>query len=125
MLSVASSVFGFAFFLLVLGGIGLHARFNWYVAPTAVRRWAESEGYRIVSMRNLWWIRLSMTVSNSQNAYRVVVQDNGGSSRELTLVVGSFFWPCLSVDRCPVIVREASLVGIEPIKAGVIDRDGP
>lgn len=114
MLGAAQSVFGFALFLLVAGCLVLSWRFTWHVAPAAVRRWAEEEGYRLVSMRSLWLIRLSMTVSKTQNAYRVVVRDKGGSCRELTLIVGQFLWPCSSVDRCPVVVRDSSPVTIAP-----------
>ncbi|QDV32998.1 hypothetical protein [Tautonia plasticadhaerens] len=125
MLHAAQSVFGFAFFLLVAGTLVLSLRFSWYVAPAAVRRWAAEEGYRLVSMRSLWLIRLSMSVSNAQNAYRVVVRDEAGATREMIVIVGEFLWPCASVEHCPVRVRRESPAAPGPRKPAMIDPDGP
>jgi hypothetical protein len=96
-----------AILVLWLAMVGLFFRFRWHVAPSALQRWAEVEGYRIVEQERAGifdW--LSFAKGNSSWViYRVVVLDETGQVRSGLARVGSPYGPCLSPSRCPVEAR--------------------
>jgi hypothetical protein len=126
------------FFLIVvlplwLAGMGTLAYFWVYVAPSALQRWADVEGYQIIQRGNptyhdwrafmLDWRAL---VSNSGHkrvygrTYRIIVQDKLGLFREGLALVGVPVWYCVSVRRCAVRVRwdEAKHFATVPSQSG-------
>jgi hypothetical protein len=83
--------------------MGTYLHFWWRVAPTAVRLWAEAEGYEIVTRRNAGvfdWIAFAK--GSGHHIYRVVVVDKLGQTLGGVVRVGKPYWWCLSVSKCPV-----------------------
>jgi hypothetical protein len=100
------------FFLFVVFPIwfvmmGTYLHFCWRGAPSAVRRWADAEGYHVVE-RKLAGIfdSFSFGGGSGHHVYRIVVRDYEGQEYRGLLRIG-ISWFCPSVSRCPVEVRWA------------------
>ena len=98
-------------FPLWLAGIGTFVYFWVHVAPSALQRWADDEGYQIVRRKNPGLHDWRSLASNSgperdyRRVYRVIVRDKMGESREGLVLVGGPRWYRITVRRCPVEVR--------------------
>lgn len=103
--------FLFVVFPLWLSGMGTFVFFWVHVAPSALQRWADAEGYQIIRRKNPRLRDEWSLISNSGHsriygfAYRVIVRDKAGQMQEGLVVVGGPGWYCISVRRCPVKVR--------------------
>ena len=104
-------LFLFVVFPLWLVGMGTFVYFFVHVAPSALRRWADEEGYQIIERKNPGFLDLRYLASSCGRkricgrVYRVIVRDKMVQSREGLVVVGSSGWYSVSVSRCPVEVR--------------------
>jgi hypothetical protein len=73
-------------------------RFVWFLAPAAVRRWADERGYSIVRRRQagpLTLLCLVVAAGPAQMLCRVVVQDKLGRLQDGVLLVGHRDFPSL------------------------------
>jgi hypothetical protein len=93
-------------FLIVCALLSTSAWFGWYVAPRAVARWAKERGYVLVRLTSAGLIkRMSFAPSNAQHIYLIVVRAGDEQLYTGMLKVGDYWWPSLSVDRCPIEAR--------------------
>jgi hypothetical protein len=95
-----------AFFAAWCAIMGSFTYFSWRVAPAALTRWAESEGYQIIKRKKAGmfdWFRFAK--GSGHWIYRIVVMDKTGRSRSGLVRVGNPYWICLSVNRCPAEAR--------------------
>ncbi len=95
-----------AFFILWSVMMGTYLHFWWRVAPAALRRWADAEGYQIVERKagGLFdWF--TFAGSNVHHIYRIVARDREGQEHRGLFRVGKPHWFCMSASRCPVEVR--------------------
>jgi hypothetical protein len=103
---MVSFVFPIVLMTVWLVGMGSLFYFSRHVAPAALQRWADEEGYRVIQRKNAgpfaWW---SFAKGNCHWVYRVVLVDKVGQEREALVRVGHPALFCLSVSRCPVDVR--------------------
>ncbi len=82
-------------------------RFYRSVAPAAMSRWAEGNGYRIEQQRTplffagpyAWNARVFNLV------YRVTVRDRDWHLKRGWVRLGRIWWPSPSVEECPIEVR--------------------
>jgi hypothetical protein len=101
----------FVFCPLWLVGMGTFAYFFVHVAPLALQRWADEEGYQIIQRKNPGFLDWRFLASSSGRKriygriYRVIVRDKIGQSREGLILVGSSWWYSVSVSRCRAEVR--------------------
>jgi hypothetical protein len=82
-------------------------RFVRFLAPAAVRRWADEQGYSIVRRRQagpLTLLWLAVRAGPAQMLYWVDVQDKLGHLQEGVLQVGHRDFPSLVLSRCRVEV---------------------
>jgi hypothetical protein len=94
------------FLTLWSGVMGMYLHFWWRVAPAALRRWADAEGYQIVERRRaglLDWF--SFAAGSGHHVFQVVVRDREGREHQGLVRVGTPYWFCTSASRCPVEVR--------------------
>jgi hypothetical protein len=81
-------------FPLWLAGMGTFVYFWVHVAPSALQRWADDEGYQIIRRKNPEFRDWRSLVSNSGTegvygrVYRVIVRNKMGGSREGLVLVG-------------------------------------
>ena len=106
------------FFIVWATVMGSYLYFALHVAPSALKRWAEEQGYQILERRNAgpidWW---SYSEGSGHHIYRVVLLDEEGQARRGLVRVGTPYWFCLSVSHCPVEVRWKSLgVSLQPVQ---------
>jgi hypothetical protein len=100
------SLVAFLGFFLWLFLMSFSFYFFFHVAPSALRRWADEQGYRILRRRTAGPVkRMRVGVSNGHQVYDVTVVDKTGQERRGLVRLGYPFWFCLSVDRCPVAAR--------------------
>jgi hypothetical protein len=105
------AIIGFLVIWSVL--MGSHLYFLWRVAPQALRRWAETEGYQIVERKRAGmfdWVsfakgRHSFAKDSAHRIYRVVVRDEAGLTRSGLARVGKPHWYSTSASQCPVEIR--------------------
>lgn len=127
---MVSLVFPIVLMALWLAEMGSLFYFLRYVAPAALQRWADAEGYRVIKRKTAgpfagWWF----TEGNRQWVYRVVLVDKIGLTREALIRVGNPWRFCLLVSRCSVEVRwkeakaSASAVLHPPGKSSMWDRE--
>jgi hypothetical protein len=105
------AIIGFLVIWSVLMGSYLY--FLWRVAPLALRRWAETEGYQIVERKRAGmfdWVsfakgRHSFAKDSGHRIYRVVVRNEAGLTRRGLARVGKPHWYSMSASQCPVEIR--------------------
>lgn len=109
---VVSPLFGVLFFAVWLAVMGSFLYFRSHVAPSALHRWAQEEGYRIIEQKTAgpfeWY---SFARGSGHWVYRVAVQDNDGQILRGLVRVGTPCWFRLDVSRCPVEARWDSGAG--------------
>lgn len=109
--------------------------FQWRVAPAAVERWAEENGFVLIKQDGApGWGPWYSEVFNFLRFYRVLLEDESGQFHEACLKVGRRLQYVVSVSRCPVVVRweqsfSASQDLLEPSSCGrlwdrEVDRGG-
>lgn len=104
------------FFAVWSAMMGTYLHFSLRVAPDALRRWADAQGYQFVERKRAGVFDWYSTASGSgQHVYRVVVRDREGRERRGLVVVGTPYWWCTSSSRCPVEARWGAEV--DPISA--------
>ena len=95
-------------------GMGIYLHFCVRVAPVALRRWADAEGYQIVEQNRAgifdWF---SVASGSGHYVYRVVVRDHEGQEHQGLIRVGTPYWFCTSSSRCPVEVQWGE--GVDPV----------
>jgi hypothetical protein len=104
-------VFLFVAFPIWIAAMAHMAYFFLHIAPCALRRWAEEEGFQVIQRKeptirdrlSLVWERGFKRLSGP--VYRVLVRDKSGWTREGLVLVGSHNSYAFSVSRCPVEVR--------------------
>lgn len=116
----ASPAYIVGFLILWSLVMGTYLHFRLRVAPAALRRWADAEGYKIVAQK--WpgpfdWF--SVASGSGQHVFRVVVRDREGQERRGLIAVGTPEWFCTSSSRCPVIAQWDAGPGPDPIRAWV------
>jgi hypothetical protein len=76
MLSLVLSIVFMTVWLACMGSLFYFSR---HVAPAALQRWADEEGYRVIQRKNAglfaWW---SFAKGNSHWVYRIVLVDKVG-----------------------------------------------
>ena len=96
----------FAFFAVWILLTGSFICFSCRVAPAALKRWAESEGFQIIKRNKAgmfgWY---SFPYGTGHWVYRIVVEDKTGRQRGGLVRVGNPYTFCLSVNRRPAAVR--------------------
>jgi hypothetical protein len=105
------AIIGFVAIWSVLMGSYLY--FLWHVAPLALRRWAEAEGFQIIERKRSGmfdWVsfakgRHSFAKDSGYRIYRVVVRDKAGLTRSGLARVGKPHWYSMSASQCPVEIR--------------------
>jgi hypothetical protein len=103
-------------FMLTLFGLIFYS--IGHVVPTALRLWADAEGYRIIRREIGWpWDWDRHETGFSQQFYRITVRDKTGHARKGVVFVGTPYWLALSVRRCLIDVRW-DLVEPSPTKVG-------
>jgi hypothetical protein len=117
---------GLLFLILVfplwLAMMGTFLYFFVHVAPSALKRWADGEGYEIIQRKNPGrrdWRFLGSSSGRERvygRVYRVILRDKIGQTREALVRVGSRAWYGVSVSRCPVEVRWD---GAKPLGVGL------
>jgi hypothetical protein len=115
-------LFLFVVFPLWLAGMGRFLYFFAHVAPSALERWADGEGYQIIERKNPRFRDWRSMASNFGpervygKFYRVIVRDKMGQSREgLVLVGGPGWWYTISVRRCAAKVRWDGAKAFSPV----------
>jgi hypothetical protein len=97
---------GFFLFIVWLFIMVSAFHFNSHVAPNALRRWADSEGYRILRRREAGLVDWFRHANNSAyRLYRVTLLEKSGREGEALVRLGSPHWFSRSVERCPIDVR--------------------
>lgn len=102
--------FLFVWFPLWLAVMGRCLYFFAHVAPSALERWADGEGYQIIERKNPRFRDWRSMASNFGpervygKFYRVIVRDKMGQSREGLVLLGGPGWCTSSVRRCGVKV---------------------
>lgn len=91
---------------LVLGMVLLVGLLGFWQAGLSEKilyRWAEENGFQILSCEQRWFFRgpFFWTTSKHQDVYYVIVQDRNGRRRNGLVRCGSF-WPGLLSDRAEV-----------------------
>lgn len=108
----ANSIAFLLFFALWLLMMGTYLHFAWRVAPAALRRWAEAEGYEVIERKQAgpfdWF---TFAGGSGHHVYRVVVRDRDGHEHSGLVRLGTPYWFCSSASRCPVEVRWREAVG--------------
>jgi hypothetical protein len=125
MLSDPNEWVGLFFLIFVFplwsAGMGTFVYFWVHVAPSALQRWADDEGYQIIRRQNprLKDWRSLVSISNNERVYgwvyRVIVRDKMGRSREGLVLVGGPGWYRISVRRCPVVVQWDGAKPLAPV----------
>jgi hypothetical protein len=98
-------------FPLWLSGMVTFVYFFVHVAPSAIRRWVDDEGYEMIQRTSPRFGDLRSLASDGRRkrfygtVYRVTVRDRMGQNREGLVLVGGSSWFSISVSRCPVKVR--------------------
>src|SRR4051812_31812213 len=79
-----------------------YLKFLWLDAPSALERWAEEGGHRIVRRESRTWFRgpFSWNTRQSQVVYRVEVYNREGLARTGWVRIGGSWWP--SADHIDV-----------------------
>jgi hypothetical protein len=81
-------------------------RFYWAIAPAALSRWAEENGYRIEQQRApILFEGPYAWDAGPRRVYRISVRDRGWHLKHGWVRLGRSWWPCLSVGECPVTVE--------------------
>lgn len=91
---------------LLLWSVVMALHFWLHVAPAALCRWADTEGYEIVERKRAGifdWC--SFSAGSGHHVFRVVVRDREGREHQGLVRVGTPYWFCTSASRCPVEVR--------------------
>jgi hypothetical protein len=117
MTTVHFSLFVVLFFAVWFWMFGSFLFFWRYVAPSALRRWADEGGYRIVESKQPWDIEwYSFSKGNGHRIYQVIyrvrVTDQSGLEQHALVRVGTPYWFCTSVSRCTVEVRWGARVSV-------------
>jgi hypothetical protein len=88
-------------------GFSSQLRFAYRVAPLALTRWSHENGYRIEQQKDPFWFQgpFGWNSGAFRRVYRVKVRDQNGESGDGWVRLGRSWWPCLSVEECPVEVR--------------------
>ena len=99
--------------------------FCWSVAPAALSRWAEENGYRIERQKMLLLFGGTYAWNSGVYGivYRVTVRDRDWHQRRGWVRLGRNWWPCLSVEECPVAVEWDRLPEAPPSSHSLWDRD--
>lgn len=96
--------------------MGTYLHFRMRVAPAALRRWADEQGYQIVEQKRAGFFDwLSVAKGSGHHVYRVVVRDRDGQEHPGLIRVGTPCWFCTSSSRCPV--EAAWGAGADPVPA--------
>jgi hypothetical protein len=103
-------------------------RFFYNVAPGALARWSHENGYRIEKHTDQIWFQGPRGWHGGafRRIYRVKVRDRSGASKDGWLRVGLSWWPCLSVEECPVEVQwDRAELPLEPTIPLAASEDHP
>src|SRR5262249_36014289 len=96
--------------------MGTYLHFCLRVAPAALRRWADAEGYQIIEQKRAgifdWF---SVATGSGHYIYRVAVRDREGQEHQGLIRDGTPYWFCTSSSRCPVEARWGA--GVDPVGA--------
>jgi hypothetical protein len=94
------------FFVVWCWVMGSFVFSGWRIVPRALDRWANEQGYKIVQKTAAGLFkRAAVGASNCQVVYTIVVEDGKGTTRSGLVKIGDYWWPSLSLDRCPIEVR--------------------
>jgi hypothetical protein len=120
--------FLFVVFPLWLAAMGTFVYFTFYVAPSALRVWADEEGYEIIERRQPGFRDLLALAEGRRErvygwVYRLTVRDKMGRSREGLVVVGGPGWYRIRVSRCPVEVRWDAAKILSPAASDPVRKD--
>ena len=103
------------FFLFVIAILASYWIFQQYVAPKALGRWADEQGFKIRRMTLAGpFKRMAIRASHMQVVYRVVMLDQKGSAYSGLAKLGHYYWPASSPDRCPIEVYWDEITGPDP-----------
>jgi hypothetical protein len=95
-------------FLVIWGSVfGSHLLFYWSIAPAALSRWAEANGYRIEQQKAPFLFQgpYAWNAGSFRRVYRVSVRDSNWHLKRGWVRLGQSWWPCLSVEECPIAVQ--------------------
>jgi hypothetical protein len=81
--------------------------FYWSTAPAALSRWAEQNAYRLDEHKAPFLFQGPFAWNSGafQRVYRVTVRDSDWHMKRGWVRFGRGWWPCLSVEQCPINVR--------------------
>ncbi len=85
----------------------LYIRFRFMVVPAALRRWAEIHDFRIVETRRRPFFSANdpfsrIFGSNHQIVRLLTLQDEAGRLRDCWVLIGNYWYPSLTLERCPI-----------------------
>jgi hypothetical protein len=82
-------------------------RFWHVIAPAALSKWAEEQGFRIerMSVQVLPFGPYVWFAGPFRLVYRVTVSDQDFHKLSGWVRLGTTLWPCMSVETCPIEVQ--------------------
>ena len=94
------------FFVFVISFLSIYFRFARVIAPKAFDRWASENDFKVIQRKEAGIIkRFTARVSSTQMLYEIVVQNGSGKQQSGLVIVGLYWLPSLSVERCTVEAR--------------------
>ncbi len=114
------------FLLIWVWAFSCGMRIQYQIAPRALARWADQSGYRIEQQRDSKWLDKFFASRGGafQRIYRVKVRTPTGETKDGWVCLGSMWWPCVSVEECPVEVQWKSQVEV-PTDGADLPREQP
>jgi hypothetical protein len=103
--SELSPFFYIPFFIVLSAFMGSFLIFQGYVAPRALNRWANEQGFKLVQKATVGLLKRSaIRASNIQVVYSIVIIDGSGKTYSGLAKLGAYWLPNLSIDGCPIEV---------------------
>ena len=101
------SCFVLPFLVVWACGFISQMQFYWSIAPATLSKWAEENGYRIEQQRApiLFEGPYAWNAGGIVRVYRIAVRDRDWHLKHAWVRLGRSWWPCLSVEECPVTVE--------------------